>query len=401
MQQTLRLIHAADLHLGYAFSGLPSAVRYTLKNDEPRQMARLVDLCLKEEVDALILAGDVFEVDRPERETVRLLKDALSQLNEAGIYVFISPGNHDPLWPDSVWAETSWPDKTIIFGLETDHYEWKAKRALFFGKAFAAKTEKVALLDERDLSLSDKKFNILCLHGDVVSDGQITYYNPIRKRLLDVKNLDYAALGHVHRRVQEEAQHWPYPQAAYAGTWRGRGFDETGRHGVYLVSLTKDLATIDVIFPPPVHLIDVGPHLTFVPLDRHPFITLEVRRKGEAFSADDISDAMEHRARQLGVKREDALWKIILTGDYGAFRPSLRHLTAPLEAANLYLQVIDLSTAKPEDEAELEHSVRGAFIRQSRRALSQGDEHQLALDIGLSAFDGPLELERFFTEPRA
>ncbi|HHT44903.1 MAG TPA: DNA repair exonuclease [Fastidiosipila sp.] len=399
LQHALRLIHAADLHLGYAFAGLPATVRYTLKQDESRQMARLVDCCINEKVDALILAGDVFEHDRPEKETVRLLQDALYRLDDAGIYVFISPGNHDPIWPDSVWNDTSWPERTIIFGSETERVELKGKRAAFFGRAFSAKTEKVALIDELRPALNDKQINVLCLHGDVVSDGQITYYNPIRKRLLTIPHLDYAALGHVHKRLQEEPG-WPYPQAAYAGTWRGRGFDETGRMGVYLVSLSKHLSTLAVPFPPQVQLIDVGPQLTFIPLDRHPFIKIDVKRKGAGFSAADIASDMDLAAAELDVKKEDALWRITLVGDYGDYRPSINQLLAHLEPDHLYVELRDLSTAPFDPEMEREHSVKGAFLRQSKRALTIDREHELALDLGLSAFDGPIDLERFFRERR-
>lgn len=126
----LRLIHAADLHLGYAFGSLPARQRKILQNDEPRLLARLVSLCLEREADGLLLAGDVFEHERPAADTVELLLTALGQLQDAGILVFISPGNHDPYWPDSPWAAVEWPENTVIFGPDLASFDWKAKRTV-------------------------------------------------------------------------------------------------------------------------------------------------------------------------------------------------------------------------------------------------------------------------------
>jgi DNA repair exonuclease SbcCD nuclease subunit len=395
----LRLIHAADLHLGYTFGGLPARQRKILQNDEPRLLERLVSLCLERDADALLLAGDVFEHERPGDDTVNALRNALQRLEKAGILVFISPGNHDPYWPDSPWAETRWPDNTVCFGPSRSVFDWKAKRTMVYGAAFTGKFEKVSLWDELVPAPSERQINLLCLHGDVVTEGQVSLYNPIRKSLLSTPHLDYAALGHIHKGLKADPA-WPYERAAYAGSWRGRGFDETGPKGVLEVSIRKDSSTVGLPFAHPYRPENRTLNLSFIPMSDYSFLDVSLTRKGDMFTAESILKELRSIAADRGVSFDHVLWRVRLAGDQGERRPAVGQLAASLEAALFYLELTDRSTLRGEKIVLSEHSLRGAFLRESDRAMDDSTLFELAVSLGLEAFEGPLDLERFFAEPQ-
>ena len=73
---------------------------------------RIVDLCLDEQVDALLLAGDLYDGDQTSMKTARFLVEQLRRLSEAGIKTFIIRGNHDA--SSRITRELVFPD-TVRF----------------------------------------------------------------------------------------------------------------------------------------------------------------------------------------------------------------------------------------------------------------------------------------------
>jgi DNA repair protein SbcD/Mre11 len=107
MSQPLRLVHASDLHLELPISGLaeaPEPLRELLI-DAPYQAAeRVFETVLAEDADALVLAGDVLNVDRAGPPAIVLLLDQFARLADRGIAVYWAGGAADlpDLWPRSV-----------------------------------------------------------------------------------------------------------------------------------------------------------------------------------------------------------------------------------------------------------------------------------------------------------
>ena len=96
----VRFVHAADLHLDSPLRGLHSidrSVGQALQQATFQTYDYIINLCIKERVDALLVAGDVYDgADRSLRAQL-CVYDGLSQLNDAGIRSFVCHGNHDPL----------------------------------------------------------------------------------------------------------------------------------------------------------------------------------------------------------------------------------------------------------------------------------------------------------------
>lgn len=84
----MRLLHTADWHLGRALHRVP------LLDAQRVVLDHLVEIARDEQVDAILLAGDVFDRALPPVEAVRVAGDALRRLAEVAPVVAIS-GNHD------------------------------------------------------------------------------------------------------------------------------------------------------------------------------------------------------------------------------------------------------------------------------------------------------------------
>ena len=117
----LRFVHAADLHLDSPFGGLRSLapeIAETLYQATFKAYDNIIDLCIQEQVNALLIAGDIFDgADRSLRAQLKF-RDGLIRLQEANIRSFICHGNHDPL--DGWEAQLTFPEGCHRFGSELE-----------------------------------------------------------------------------------------------------------------------------------------------------------------------------------------------------------------------------------------------------------------------------------------
>lgn len=87
---TYRFIHIADIHLGRHEHGSPE--RYA---DYFAALSSVAAAALREKVNALLIAGDLFDTPEPSAETLRRVMNAMRPLREAGTEVLAIEGNHD------------------------------------------------------------------------------------------------------------------------------------------------------------------------------------------------------------------------------------------------------------------------------------------------------------------
>ena len=85
----MRLLHTSDWHLGRALHGEPML-------DHQRTFLRwLVDLAVERRVDAVLVAGDIYDRAVPPTDAVALLDEALAGFAAAAVDVVLTSGNHD------------------------------------------------------------------------------------------------------------------------------------------------------------------------------------------------------------------------------------------------------------------------------------------------------------------
>ena len=74
----MRVLHTSDWHLGRQFHGA------SLLSDQEAAMDRIVALAAEAEVDAVLIAGDLYDRAIPPAEAVQLFNDTLARLSRAG-----------------------------------------------------------------------------------------------------------------------------------------------------------------------------------------------------------------------------------------------------------------------------------------------------------------------------
>lgn len=223
----MKILHSADWHLDSPIIGRTNEQATLLKAallDVPHKVAAAAKA---ERCDLMLLAGDLFD-GPPSTESVKAVKDALS---EAGIPVFIVPGNHDYLSPASPWLTERWSENVHIF--TAPHWESAALPELdcrVYGAAFTG-PESEGLLEGFQADCAET-YAIGILHGDPTVAS--SPYCPITSRQIEASGLDYLALGHIHKGGQILSGN---TLCAWPGCPMGRGFDELDSKGVLIVTL--------------------------------------------------------------------------------------------------------------------------------------------------------------------
>ncbi len=85
----VRILHTSDWHLGRSFH------RVNLLAAQAQHLDHLVEVVRSEDVDVVVVAGDVYDRALPGVDAVQLLDDALLRLTGTGASVVLSSGNHD------------------------------------------------------------------------------------------------------------------------------------------------------------------------------------------------------------------------------------------------------------------------------------------------------------------
>jgi exonuclease SbcD len=88
----MRILHTADWHIGQTLNGWSRDYVHRAFLD------RLHDVILTEDVDALLVAGDVFDGINPSSEAQRLLYGAIARMvrSRPHLHIILTAGNHDP-----------------------------------------------------------------------------------------------------------------------------------------------------------------------------------------------------------------------------------------------------------------------------------------------------------------
>lgn len=85
----MRLLHTSDWHLGRQFH------QSSLLEEQAAAVDAMVELAASERVDAVLIAGDLFDRAIPSTGAVDLFDDALVRLRDTGAVVVAISGNHD------------------------------------------------------------------------------------------------------------------------------------------------------------------------------------------------------------------------------------------------------------------------------------------------------------------
>ena len=224
----MRILHTADWHLDSPMQGT-EALRQALTTIP----SQIFDICRQEKCDLVLIAGDVFD-GAYTSYTYQILYDVLKAM---GVPVFIAPGNHDFNGADSPWSKELWPENVHIFkssGITS--VPVPALDLRVYGAGFEAMDCRALLPGFR--AERAEKYAVGIFHGDAAQPNSA--YNPITRQQVEYSDLDYMALGHIHKADQFQAGK---TLCAWPGCPMGRGYDEEGIKGVYIVDLDERATT--------------------------------------------------------------------------------------------------------------------------------------------------------------
>jgi DNA repair exonuclease SbcCD nuclease subunit len=223
---TLRLVHASDLHLElplYGLAEIPDHLRELLIEAPFQAAEQVFETALAEDADALLLAGDVLNVDRAGPPAIVLLLDQFARLGERGIPIYWAGGAVDV--PDSWPRSVPLPENVHVFPVgrvETlDLVRGGETVARVQGTSCREGGEVEARGFHRDVH---GLFTIGVAYGTDDSAGH------------EGDRVHYMALGGQH--AQQTVDEQP-GIAHYCGTPQGRGPTETGPHGCTVVTVDE------------------------------------------------------------------------------------------------------------------------------------------------------------------
>jgi exonuclease SbcD len=216
----MKIIHCADIHIGSALQNLPAEKARIRKREILDAFFRMLAFAGENGVRAVIIAGDLFDSPRVSRQTKRELFGQISSLCQTD-FLYL-PGNHDKGVDFGDIGEALPPNFHILGGGD----DWKYFRC---GNVCIAGYElsRGGFFWEK-LRFERESFNIAVLHGEPAA---------IPFDRLKGRNINYLSLGDIHIPDMEPKRLDSRGVYAYSGCLEGRGFDETGERGFFLLDI--------------------------------------------------------------------------------------------------------------------------------------------------------------------
>jgi DNA repair exonuclease SbcCD nuclease subunit len=394
----MRFVHVADVHLDTSFAGRSESVRRRLRDASRDAFRRAVDLAIREDAHAFLVAGDLFDGDRLSFQTERFLLEQAHRLEEHGITLVYATGNHDPGAPETGPRPLAWPANVRVAADGTPRriaIQDRDGKAVGFvtavGHATAHEREDLSRRVPRPVGELPE---VGLLHTQVhASPGGEAHhdYAPSELAWLVRAGYDYWALGHVHvRQLLSED-----PPVMYPGSLQGRTHAETGPKGAMVVDLSDR----------------GGPAISFRALAPIRWETVRVDGIHEADSLDRLERRVAGawdacRAGDPGASGTEWMLRVILEGASPLWRELRREADLEVMARELAeltgaLDVTVLAEGVhpvvPVEEHRARPDVLGEVLRLAE-AVRRGEERLSGLDAGVLAglpAEDPRALERY------
>lgn len=235
----MRFMHLSDLHLGKKVNG------YSMIEDQKYIINNILQIIDNENIESVIIAGDVYDKSVPPVDAVELFNDFLEELENRNLYVFVISGNHDS--PERIAFGNSFMRKSKIYFSPVyngeineielnDEYGkiniWMLPfikplnvRKVYEDKVINTYNDAVKTVID-NLKIDTRERNIMITH-QFVTGAERTDSEEISvggSDNIDVSNFykfDYTALGHIHR-----PQNCKSERVRYSGTPLKYSFSE-------------------------------------------------------------------------------------------------------------------------------------------------------------------------------
>ncbi|GMV04930.1 MAG: hypothetical protein AMXMBFR53_12100 [Gemmatimonadota bacterium] len=375
----MRFVHTADVHLDTSFAGRSEAVRRRLREASREAFRGAVDLAIREDVHALLVAGDLFDSERLSFSTERFLLEQARRLGDHGITLVYATGNHDPGSPDAGPRPLQWPPNVRVVADGTPqritvlaHDGTPVGHVTAVGHATAREREDLSRRLPRPPhgELPEVALLHTQVHASPGSEGHHAYA-PSELTYLTRAGYDYWALGHVHVRQTLSLD----PPVVYPGNPQGRTHADTGPRGAWLVDLSDRSA----------------PALSFRPLAPVRWETIQVDDLQDADSLDRLERRISSawrvaRADEPGAPGTEWMVRVLLAGPTPLWRElrgeeDRRHLASELRELLAVLDVVVQADAVHPVLAVDDHRRRTDVLGEALRLVEAVRRGEARLDV--------------------
>lgn len=233
----IKFIHTADIHLGLQFNNVSFDKEKAIarRREIWSTFERIVKKCIDDNIDFLFIAGDLFEATYFTLGDMKRVRDTLATCT--GVNVIISAGNHDFIDGKSLYNKVEWSPNVTIFNSDLEKKVFKELNTIVYGYSWDRIEIRESLLLD-NLSRDENMYEILILHGDI---GISSNYMPLDIKKLRDLNMDYIALGHIHK------PNFFTEKIAYSGCPEPLDFGETGDRGIIIGTINKGVTKTELL----------------------------------------------------------------------------------------------------------------------------------------------------------
>jgi DNA repair protein SbcD/Mre11 len=324
---------------------------------------RVVTLAAERRVDALCIAGDLFERENATIEAGQFLRGLFNRLSPTP--VLVAPGNHDYYHAGCLYDRVSWTPNVHVFR-SPDFAEIPVADGVVVGSAFTTESQ----TDWMRLPTVDAdRPRVGLLHADLVSSATTSSaYRPLRREDVAAAGLMFALLGHQHSAMLDREA-----RVAYTGSLEPLDRTEDGSRWVHILDVDA-----------------TGVRSEQVSLAASSVVEVEVDVTGIVTAGELACRVGERSAGH----RDDYLF-LTLSGERSG-ELALDWTAALTSLGSGVASVVDRTNALGDWRRYLEErSVRGRFVRslvleleQVRDDSAQADLLMDELTVGLAALEG-------------
>ena len=359
----MRIIHCSDLHLDSKMeSNLNKEKAKQRKNEILYSFQNMVGFANENDVKIIIIAGDLFDKNKISVKAKNIVKDTI--LANPYIDFLYLKGNHDE--GDFITEEV--PDNLKLFSKDkwiSYRYDNIVISGIEFGKKTSYEIYSSLMLNKNDI-------NIVTLHGQESNyEDKKDKTEIINLRELKNKNIDYLALGHIHKYKMEKLDNRGI--YCYSGCLEGRGFDECGDKGFVLLDINNNKIHTEFIKNSIRNLEEIRVDIS------NTMTTIEVENK------------INEKIKDIP---SESLVKIILTGKIDInSEKDIDYLLKKYSQEFYFIKIYDKTSLKINYlDYENDASLKGEFIRMILKENLSDEEKKDIIITGIKALSGEEEI---------
>ncbi len=362
----MKLIHCADLHIDSKLqTWLSEEKAKERRNEILSNFPRLVEYARNNGVYGIMIVGDLYDRNSVSKHAENTVLATI--VSNPDIMFYYVPGNHDDKCFLTRFDEA--PRNLFVFDDKLKTVSLNSAETITLSGVALTEENNKTFYD--DVALNKYAYNIFMLHGEERAGGSSHFEECLDFRLLRNKFIDYLALGHVHKPSISQLDN--RGMMCYSGCLEGRGFDECGTRGFYLIEIDE---------------ISLRANYTFIPFAKRKMLNPEIPCDGCEIT-EDIEQRIEDVLAEMEFSSSDFL-KITLKGRIDALcEKDTAFLSKVFEKRAEIVRIEDKTEYKVDyDSFADDMSLKGEFVRMvGENDYSEEDKAEI-IRLGIEALMG-------------